>query len=101
MAVELTGLFQEVPGTEELRTYRLMPRRHLMEDVAPLHEGFGVDPVMFERSGWNPCATEALRAVLHYLVEDETPTASAAGRQSTRDPANASVRDITHPVSSS
>ncbi len=28
-----------------------------MEDAAPLHEGFGIDPAMFEYSGWNPYAT--------------------------------------------
>lgn len=28
-----------------------------MEDAMPLHEGFGIDPAMFEYSGWNPYAT--------------------------------------------
>lgn len=47
----------KVPGTKELRTSRLLLRRHVMEDAAPLHEGFGTDPAMFEYSGWNPYAT--------------------------------------------
>lgn len=46
-----------MPGTEELRTERLVLRKHVMEDAASLHEGFGIDPAMFEYSGWNPYAT--------------------------------------------
>ncbi|MBR3320514.1 MAG: GNAT family N-acetyltransferase [Exiguobacterium sp.] len=46
-----------MPGTIDLRTDRMLLRRHVMEDAEPLHEGFGIDPAMFEYSGWNPYAT--------------------------------------------
>ncbi|MBQ9000558.1 MAG: GNAT family N-acetyltransferase [Eggerthellaceae bacterium] len=41
-------------GTKEMRTARLLLRRHVEADAKPLHEGFGKDPAMFEYSGWNP-----------------------------------------------
>lgn len=50
-------LEDKMPGTKELRTERLLLRRHVMEDARPLHEEFGIDPAMFEYSGWNPYAT--------------------------------------------
>ena len=44
-------------GTQELKTARLLLRRHVTEDAKPLHERFGCDPAMYEYSGWNPYAT--------------------------------------------
>lgn len=44
-------------GTIELKTERLVLRRHIAEDAEVLHKNFGCDPKMFEYSGWNPYAT--------------------------------------------
>ena len=45
-------------GTIELKTDRLILRRHSMDDAKILYRNFGTDPKMFEYSGWNPYATE-------------------------------------------
>ena len=47
-------------GTKEMRTPRLLLRKHVEADAEPLHENFGKDPAMFEYSGWNPYATPAM-----------------------------------------
>ena len=47
-------------GTVELKTERLLLRRHQIEDAAVLFEKFGADPKMFEYSGWNPYQTNAM-----------------------------------------
>ncbi|MBR0376043.1 MAG: GNAT family N-acetyltransferase [Bacillota bacterium] len=47
-------------GTVELKTSRLVLRRHQSEDAAVLFEIFGSDPQMFEYSGWNPYQTRAM-----------------------------------------
>ena len=47
-------------GTVELKTERLLLRRHQFEDAVVLFEKFGVDPKMFEYSGWNPYQTIAM-----------------------------------------
>ena len=47
-------------GTVELKTNRLLLRRHQSEDAAVLFEKFGSDPKMFEYSGWNPYQTFAM-----------------------------------------
>ena len=41
-------------GTIELKTDRLLLRKHHSEDAAVLFDIFGTDPQMFEYSGWNP-----------------------------------------------
>ncbi len=47
-------------GTVELKTERLVLRKHPSEDAAVLFEKFGSDPQMFEYSGWNPYQTRAM-----------------------------------------
>ena len=47
-------------GTVQLRTERLILRKHRIEDAKVLHRNFGMDPVMYEYSGWNPYATEQM-----------------------------------------
>lgn len=49
-------------GTVELKTDRLLLRRHQSEDAAVLFEIFGSDPQMFEYSGWNPYQTREMAA---------------------------------------
>lgn len=49
-------------GTIQLRTDRLLLRRHHREDAAVLFEIFGSDPKMFEYSGWNPYQTMEMAA---------------------------------------
>ena len=49
-------------GTVELKTDRLLLRRHQIEDAPVLFEIFGSDPQMFEYSGWNPYQTSAMAA---------------------------------------
>ncbi len=44
-------------GTLEIKTPRLLLRRHVPQDAPLLHERFGLDEEMFEYSGWNPYAT--------------------------------------------
>lgn len=44
-------------GTIELKTDRLILRRHAPEDGRLLYENFGKDVKMYEFSGWNPYAT--------------------------------------------
>ena len=46
-----------MPGTQEIRTQRLLLRRQVTGDAAPLYENFGKEPAMFEYTGWNPYAT--------------------------------------------
>jgi ribosomal-protein-alanine N-acetyltransferase len=43
-------------GTKELTTKRLLLRKYRQEDAQPLYEKFGIDPKMYEYSGWNPYA---------------------------------------------
>ena len=47
-------------GTIELKTERLLLRRHQSEDALILYDIFGSDPKMFEYSGWNPYRTRAM-----------------------------------------
>ena len=47
-------------GTVELKTDRLLLRRHQPEDAAVLFDMFGCDPQMFAYSGWNPYQTRAM-----------------------------------------
>ena len=49
-------------GTMKLETERLILRRHIPEDAAPLYRDFGLDPEMSKYSGWNPYATEEMAA---------------------------------------
>lgn len=49
-------------GTVELKTDRLLLRRHQREDAVVLFEKFGSDPKMFAYSGWNPYQTRAMAA---------------------------------------
>ena len=44
-------------GTIEMKTKRLTLRRYRPEDAGPLHQMFGIDPAMYQYSGWNPYAT--------------------------------------------
>ena len=50
----------KMSGTVELKTDRLILRRHQSEDASVLFEIFGSDPQMFEYSGWNPYQTKAM-----------------------------------------
>lgn len=47
----------EVHGTAELRTGRLILRRYRPEDADELYRRLGIDPAMYQYSGWNPYAT--------------------------------------------
>lgn len=47
-------------ATIELTTQRLLLRRYVPEDAEILHRDFGLDPAMFEYSGWNPYATKEM-----------------------------------------
>ena len=47
----------EVHGTVELWTEQMTLRRYRPEDAEPLHQRLGIDPAMYEYSGWNPYAT--------------------------------------------
>ena len=64
-----------MPGTVEIETPRLLLRRHVMEDAAPLYESFGQDPAMYEYSGWNPYATpaQAEQTVSHFIESYRDP----------------------------
>lgn len=56
-------------GTTTLKTERLLLRRHKIEDAKVLHENFGLDPVMFRYSGWNPYATkEAAEGMVRQFI---------------------------------
>ena len=56
-------------GTTTLKTERLLLRRHKIEDAKVLHEHFGLDPVMFRYSGWNPYATkEAAEGMVRQFI---------------------------------
>lgn len=44
-------------GTMEMKTDRLLLRKHIIQDADVLYEVFGNDPKMFEYSGWNPYQT--------------------------------------------
>ena len=57
-------------GTKEIRTDRLLLRRHVLEDAATLHENFGRDEAMYEYSGWNPYATpEAAERTVRSFID--------------------------------
>jgi RimJ/RimL family protein N-acetyltransferase len=57
-------------GTVEIRTKRLLLRRHRMEDAAVLHRYFGADEKMYEYSGWNPYATlEMAQETVNRFIE--------------------------------
>ena len=47
----------EVHGTVELWTERMILRRYRPEDANDLYRYLGTDPAMYEYSGWNPYAT--------------------------------------------
>lgn len=49
-------------GTIELKTDRLLLRRHHSDDAASLYHTFGSDPQMFEYTGWNPYQTKEMAA---------------------------------------
>lgn len=53
----------KMPGTQEIRTRSLLLRRHVTGDAAPLCENFGIDPAMFEYTGWNPYATPQIAEI--------------------------------------
>ena len=44
-------------GTREIKTERLILRKHVPEDASVLYQNFGLDPEMYKYSGWNPYAT--------------------------------------------
>ena len=44
-------------GTREIKTERLILRKHVPEDASVLYQNFGSDPDMYKYSGWNPYAT--------------------------------------------
>ena len=44
-------------GTAKLWTDRLVLRRYVPEDADPLYRNLGMDPVMYQYSGWNPYGT--------------------------------------------
>ena len=62
-------------GTTEMTTQRLLLRRHVVEDAAPLHENFGQDKAIYEYSGWNPYATPeaAEEAVARFIESYDDP----------------------------
>ena len=62
-------------GTKEMRTSRLLLRKHTKADAKPLHENFGKDPAMFEYSGWNPYATPEMaeKTVAELIANYEDP----------------------------
>ena len=62
-------------GTIQLKTERLLLRRHLLEDAEILYHSFGIDPEMFKYSGWNPYATrqmaeETIREYMNNYEDD-------------------------------
>ena len=63
-------------GTVEIRTKRLLLRRHRMEDAAVLRRYFGADEKMYEYSGWNPYKTEEMAAafVQRFLESYQDPS---------------------------
>ncbi len=62
-------------GTIALTTDRLLLRQHQEEDAEVLYQNFGLDPKMFEYSGWNPYATleAAKETVRRFLASYEDP----------------------------
>ena len=44
-------------GTREIKTERLILRKHVPEDASVLYQNFGSNPDMYKYSGWNPYAT--------------------------------------------
>lgn len=62
-------------GTVEIRTPRLLLRRHVMGDAVALHEHFGLDEAMYKYSGWNPYAMleDAERAVSRFIASYSDP----------------------------
>ena len=64
-----------MPGTKEIRTARLLLRKHVEADAEPLHESFGKDPAMYEYSGWNPYATPemATTTVAEHIANYDNP----------------------------
>ncbi len=62
-------------GTIELKTERLLLRRHCRKDAAILFRNFGLDAKMYEYSGWNPYATEKMaeETVQRFLDSYDNP----------------------------
>ena len=62
-------------GTVELKTERLLLRRHQSEDAAVLFDKFGSDPQMFEYSGWNPYQTKdmAMETIESFIKNYDDP----------------------------
>ena len=62
-------------GTVELKTNRLLLRRHQSEDAAVLFTSFGSDGQMFAYSGWNPYQTSEMAAetIESFLKSYEDP----------------------------
>ena len=56
-------------GTAELKTERLLLRRHRMEDAEILYRNFGSDEEMYAYSGWNPYETpEKAEETVHRFI---------------------------------
>ena len=49
-------------GTREIKSERLLMRRYRSSDAQILYEKFGIDPQMYEYSGWNPYASAEMAA---------------------------------------
>ncbi len=49
-------------GTREIKSERLLMRRYRSADAQTLYEKFGIDPQMYEYSGWNPYASAEMAA---------------------------------------
>lgn len=62
-------------GTIELKTERLLLRRHQIQDAGVLFEVFGTDPQMFEYSGWNPYQTveKAKETIVFFIKSYDDP----------------------------
>lgn len=60
----------EVHGTAELWTDRMTLRRYCPEDADVLYRCMGMDPVMYQYSGWNPYVTpEMAKETVYRFIE--------------------------------
>ncbi|MBR2259278.1 MAG: GNAT family N-acetyltransferase [Blautia sp.] len=60
-------------GTIQLKTERLVLRKHLPEDAAILYRDFGSDEAMYRYSGWNPYASlEMAESTVRNFMEQYT-----------------------------